>query len=455
MDSSRLFLYSLFVAFLCGAPTHAAQKSPNFILILTDDQSWVGSSLLIDPENKRTCSDYYQTPNIERLASLGMRFTQGYAPGPYCCPTGRSIQIGQSPARHMYQKDQPGWTEYYKQQPTIPQSLKAINPNYRVAHFGKWDFRFDHLSPKAVGYDISDGPTTNSEGGGAGSGGPSAKEDPKLIDYLTERTCRFMAECSNEKKPFYVQLSHYAVHLAVYYKQATLDRVAKRQKGEFHNIAEFAAMTEDMDTGIGRVLDKIKDLGLDDSTYIIFMSDNGGRTNIPEFETDNLNLPLRSGKGNMYEGGIRVPFIVSGPGIKAGSISHVPVSGVDLLPTLTDFAGQQLQHDNLDGGSLSSLLHGQSETVKRNNDFLVFHQAVIRKAQSAILMGDYKLVKTWKDNKLELFDLSKDLGETQDLSNKLPEKTEELHKRMVTYLDKVNAATENMGTKKEIYKLWK
>jgi len=305
-----------------------------------------------------------------------------------------------------------------------------------------------------MGYDISDGPTNNGEGGGRGSGGPAAKEDPKLIGYLTERTCRFMAECSSEKKPFYVQLSHYAVHLAVYYKQATLDRVAKRQKGNLHNIAEFAAMTEDMDTGIGRVLDKIKDLGLEDSTYIIFMSDNGGRTNIPGFETDNLNLPLRNGKGNMYEGGIRVPFTVSGPGIQAGSISHVPVSGVDLLPTITDLAGQQLQHDNLDGGSLKSLLNGQSETVKRNNDFLIFHHAVIRKPQSAILQGDYKLVKTWKENKLELFDLSKDLGETQDLSNKLPEKTEELHKQMVAYLDKVNAATENMGSKAEIYKLW-
>ncbi|TWU37925.1 Arylsulfatase [Novipirellula aureliae] len=466
MVYSRLILCLLFAASLCGAPTQAAPqaaqksapksalKSPNFILILTDDQSWVGSSLCIDPDDKRTSSDFYQTPNIERLASLGMRFTQGYAPAPYCCPTRRSIQIGQSSARHLDQKDQPGWTEYYKQQPTIPKSLKAIDPNYRTAHFGKWDFRYDGISPAAIGYDISDGPTGNGEGGGPGTDWPAAKEDPKLIDYLTERTCRFMADCSDEKKPFYVQLSHYAVHLGVYYKQATLDRVAKRQKGTNHNIAEFAAMTEDMDTGIGRVLDKVKELGLDDSTYIIFMSDNGGRKDIPGFESDNLNLPLRGNKGNMYEGGIRVPFIVSGPAIQAGSISHVPVSGVDLLPTITDLAGQQLQHNRLDGGSLKSLLNGQSETVKRNNDFLIFHQAVIRKPQTAILKGNYKLVKTWDGNKLELFDLSNDLAEAQDLSNEMPEKTEELHQRMVAYLDKVNAATEYMGSKSQIYKLW-
>ncbi|QDT11441.1 sulfatase [Planctomycetes bacterium K23_9] len=455
MVYSRLFQCLLLGAFLCGTPTHAATRTPNFILILTDDQSWVGSSLCIDPDDKRTGSDYYQTPNIERMASLGMRFTQGYAPAPYCCPTRRSIQIGQSPARHLYQKDQPGWTEYYKQQPNIPQSLKAIDPSYRTAHFGKWDHRFDNISPDATGYDVSDGPTDNGEGGGPGSDWPAANEDPKLIDHLTDRTCGFIAECSNEKKPFYVQLSHYAVHLGVYYKQATLDRIAKRQKGNFHNIAEFAAITEDMDTGIGRVFDKVKELGLDDSTYIIFMSDNGGRKDIPGFESDNLNLPLRGNKGNMYEGGIRVPFIVSGPGIQAGSISHVPVSGVDLLPTITDLAGQQLQHDQLDGGSLKSLLNGQSEIVKRNNDFLIFHQAVTRKPQSAILQGDYKLVKTWNENKLELFDLSTDLEEAQNLSDKMPEKTEELHNQMVTYLDEVNAATENMGSKAEIYRLWK
>lgn len=452
MVYSRLILCLLIGAFLRGAPTQAATKSPNFILILSDDQSWVGSSLCIDPDDKRTCSDFYQTPNIERLASLGMRFTRGYAPAPYCSPTRRSIQIGQSSARHLDQKDQPGWTEYYKRQPTIPQALKAIDPNYRAAHFGKWDFRYDGISPEAIGYDISDGPTTNSEG--AGSGGPEAKEDPKLIDYVTDRTCSFMADCADAKKPFYVQLSHYAVHLGVYYNQATLDRIATRQKGKLHNIAEFAAMTEDMDTGIGRVLDKVKELGLDDSTYIIFMSDNGGRKDIPGFESDNLNLPLRGNKGNMYEGGIRVPFIVSGPDIQAGSISHVPVSGVDLLPTITDLAGKQLEHNNLDGGSLKSLLNEQSETVQRNNDFLVFHQAIIRKPQSAILKGDFKLVKTWQENKLELFDLSKDLGETQDLSDKMPEKTEELNKLMVTYLDKVNASTEYMGSKNQIYKLW-
>ncbi|MGJ8656583.1 MAG: sulfatase [Akkermansiaceae bacterium] len=445
---------SLCLLFLSSIFSKAAEKRPNFILILSDDQSWRGSSVTIDPSNPDSKSDYYQTPHLERLAKMGIRFTNGYASSPYCCPTRRSILIGQSPARHIYQKDQPDWTDYYNKQPTIPNTLKAIDPNYRTAHFGKWDFRFDDVTPEALGYDVSDGPTTNTEGGGRGSDGPAAKEDPKLIDYLTDRTCKFMTECAEQKKPFYVQLSHYAVHLDIFYKKETLDRVAKRKKGNDHNIPEFAAMTEDMDTGIGKVLDKVKELGLDDSTYIIFMSDNGGRTKLPGFKSENLNLPLRDGKGKLYEGGIRVPFIVSGPGIKSNVISHVPVSGVDLLPTISDIAGRKLQHGRLDGGSLKLLFTGKSESVERNNDFLVFHQAVIRKPQTALRKGDYKLVKTWEKNTIELFDLSKDLAEAKDLSKKMPEKTAELHKLMVSYLDEVNAATEHMGSKTKIYKLW-
>ena len=161
------------------------------------------------------------------------------------------------------------------------------------------------------------------------------------------------------------------------------------------------------------------------------------------------------GEGHVYEGGVRVPFTISGPGIQAGAVSQVPVCGVDLLPTITDFAGKQLKHANLDGGSLKSLLLGESEIVNRQNDFLVFHQAVTRHAESAIRSGDYKLVKMWAEDTIELFDLSKDLGELQDLSQKMPEKAEELRKKLEIYLDAVNATTEKMGTKAEIYKLWK
>lgn len=432
-----------------------AKGRPNFVFILSDDQSWRGSSVLMDPSNPESKSDYYQTPNMERLFDQGIRFTQGYAPGPYCCPTRRSLQIGQNTARHIYQKDQPGWTEYYKTQTTIPQALKAIDPTYRAAHFGKWDMRFDDVTPADLGYDVSDGNTANGEGGARKSSKPSATEDPKLIGHVTRRAEEFMRQCQADGAPFYVQLSHYAVHLKVFYKQETLDKVNQRSVGDIHRDPGFAAMTEDLDDGLGQLMRSIKELGLEDNTYVIFMSDNGGRVDPSKVKAPNQNTPLRLGKGSMYEGGIRVPFTISGPGIKAGAVSHVPVSGVDLLPTITDLAGKQFEDANLDGGSLRALLYGQSEEVPRKNDFLIFHQAVTRKPQSAIREGKYKLVKTWKDNEVELYNLSKDLGEERDLSDKLPEKTKKLHRMLVAYLDEVNATTENMGSKAEIYKLWK
>ncbi|MDF7808674.1 sulfatase [Pontiellaceae bacterium B12219] len=440
--------------FLIAANITVRADRPNFIFILSDDQSWTGSSALMDPEEPGSKSDYYQTPNMERLFANGMRFTQGYAPGPICCPTRRSLQIGQNTARHIYQKDQPGWTEYYKKQPTIPKALKAIDPEYRAAHFGKWDMRFDNVTPEQLGYDVSDGYTDNGEGGAKNSKMPSASDDPKLIGHVTRRAEEFMRQCEKDDQPFYVQLSHYAVHLKIFYKQETLEKVNQRSVGDVHRDPEFAAMTEDLDDGIGQLMQTVKELGLEKNTYIIFMSDNGGRVSPSKIKAPNQNKPLRDGKHSLYEGGIRVPFTISGPGIQPGTVSRIPVSGVDLLPTITDLAGKKLHHDQLDGGSLKPLLLGESKEVKRNDDFFVFHTAVTREPVSALRMGDYKLVKTWDENKIELFDLSNDLGEKKDLSEKLPEKTEQLHQLLVDYLDGVNATTEKMGSKKKIYKLW-
>ena len=155
-------------ALLAAGPFVAAfaESPPNFIVILTDDQSWVGSSALIDPQNAQTKSDYFQTPNIERLMAMGMRFTQGYAPAPFCCPTRRSLQVGQTPARHLYQKDQDAWPSQYRKQLNIPRMLQAADPRYQTAHFGKWDHRFDEITPEDQGYDVSDGYTSNGTGGG-------------------------------------------------------------------------------------------------------------------------------------------------------------------------------------------------------------------------------------------------------------------------------------------------
>ena len=409
----------------------ADSKLPNFVVILTDDQSWVGTSLQIIPEDTRTRSDYFRTPNIERLGAMGMRFTQGYSPAASCCPTRRSIQTGQTPARHEYHKDRENWTTNYLRQLNITRMLKAANSRYQTAHFGKWDHRYDEVSPHQQDYDFSDGYTGNRTGGAKGTGGPAASPDPKRIDTITDQALHFI-DCQHATgTPFYLQLSHYAVHLDIFYNQSTLERFQKVTPGRKHNMPEFAAMSGDMDTSIGRILDKLGKLDLMKNTYVFFLSDNGGRTSIPKAPTRKAprNAPLRDGKHSFYEGGIRVPFIVAGPGVKPGSVCTLPVTGLDILPTLADLADyKEPLPSNIDGGSMRAVLHNEGKgMVQRANPFLVFHQAVDRTAISAIRLGDFKLVKTWKKDRLELFDLSKDISEANNLSRKNPMQTEKLH----------------------------
>ena len=430
---------------LTGLPDLDADDLPNFIVILSDDQSWVGSSVQIQPDDPRTRSDYYRTPHIERMAGLGMRFTQGYSPAASCCPTRRALQTGQFPARHEYNADRKGWTETYRSQLNIPRMLKAVDDRYVTAHFGKWDHRYDEISPAQQGYDFSDGYTGNGTGGSKGSGGPAATPDPKRIDTITDKALHFIARNHHRKKPFYLQLSHYAVHLDIFYNQQTLEAVRKRSAGRKHTMPEFAAMTADMDAGIGRILDRLLELDMLGNTWLIFLSDNGGRNSIPKAPAamEHLNAPLRDGKHSFYEGGIRVPFIVLGPGVEPGSVSDVPVSGVDILPTLAELAGYAKPlPDNIDGGSLRNVLQSAGQgTVPRKEPFLMFHQGVDRKVMSAIRLGKYKLVKTWQEDRLELFDLDRDLGETTDLSKTMEAKTRELHDLMMKYLVEVNADT--------------
>lgn len=436
--------FRLVLLLISGLAAHAADK-PNFIVILTDDQSWVGSSLQIIPNDPRTRSDYFMTPHIERMAAMGMRFTQGYSPAASCCPTRRSIQTGQTPARHEYQRDRDNWTTAYNAQLNIPRMLKAADPDYQTAHFGKWDHRYDRVSPHQQGYDFSDGYTGNFTGGAKNTGGPAATKDPKRINTITDQALHFIERNHARDFPFYLQVSHYAVHLDIFYNQSTFEQMKAVKPGRKHNMPEFAAMTTDMDAGIGRILDKLIELDLLENTYLIFLSDNGGRNDIPKAPKiiEHRNAPLRDGKHSFYEGGIRVPFIALGPGIEAGSVCDVPVSGVDFLPTFADLAGYAHQlPQNIDGGSLRSVfINGNASKVERPNPFLVFHQAVDRSASSAIRLGDYKLVKTWKSNRLELFDLSKDISEKNDLSQRMPSKTQELHKMLTDYLAEVGAET--------------
>jgi arylsulfatase A-like enzyme len=453
MNRTIAFCAFLFLGSLAALHAAAAPKpsKPNFIVILSDDQSWVGTSQRMIPGNPETASDYFRTPNIERLATQGMMFTNGYAPACFCTPTRRSLQVSQTPARHEYQQDREGWPAVYRQQLNIPRLLKQADPRYRTAHFGKWDHRYDGVSPADQGYDVSDGYTGNADGNGTGNGAAKKSgktrelKDPKLINSLTDRACSFLEEQVRAQRPFYLQVSHYAVHLDIQHSAAAMERVQSRPPGKKHNLASFAAMTDDLDAGVGRLMERVRQLRLLENTYIFYLSDNGGRGSLPGSKDLGLGLnhPLRGAKSTMYEGGIRVPFIVLGPGVKAGSVSDVPVTGLDILPTMADLAGYQpALPETMDGGSITSVFRnaGVGE-VKRQRPYLIFHQAVDRTAQSALRWGDFKLVKTWKSGRVELFDLSKDLSEAHDLSATLPQKTKELDQTLTAFLAQVNATT--------------
>ena len=420
-------------------------KRPNFIFLLSDDQGWVQTSTQMDPDDPATQSDYFKTPNIDSFFESGMRFVRGYSPGTYCMPTRRSIQVAMSPLRHAFNgRPVPEWTTAYKALPSIPRVLKAADPDYRAAHFGKWDMRYDDPDPAELGYDASDGATGNGEGNvGAQVDGKLDKftarpsEDPKNIFDLTKRGAAFMEEQVKAGRPFYLQLSHYALHLSVFYRQQTYDEVQEWPTGEKHYIPSFAAMLKDMDEGFGQLFDKVRELGIEDHTYIIYMADNGGRPtlNLSDGRSrERRNAPLSKGKHAIYEGGIRVPFGIAGPGIEPGSFTRTAVSGMDILPTLADMAGADMDLGEIDGGSFKPLVLQQSETVERPMPYILFHDksatpkssAKGGDSETALMQGDYKLIKTWRSGKphtVELYDLAKDPGEANDLADAMPERT--------------------------------
>jgi len=435
----------------------ATEKKPNFILILTDDQGWTSTSQLMNDEVANSKSDYYETPQIERFAAKGMRFTNGYAPCALCCPTRRSIQFGQSPARQGDAMFKENYHPDFKKVPAIPSVLKSISPAYKTAHYGKWDLRAD-LFPEDLGYDESDGNTGNRNGDMN-----STKEskwtdlflnnDPKRIETITDRALNFMGRQAKAGIPFYMQVSHYATHVDYQAKEATYKKYQQKNKGEVHTNASYAAMLEDLDTGIGKILDKIEELGIGDNTYVILMADNGAVESVPPIKNKfdhpstlknkTNSYPLRGGKWTLYEGGVRVPFMVIGPGIKGGSQTNIPITGWDILPTLSELAGNKNPLPaNLDGTSFKSLFAAATASkFSRKKDELVFHY--FGKPHSSIRIGDYKLIKFWNLKKVELYNLKDDLGELNDLSESSPEKVKELESRLMAYLEAVKSEALN------------
>ena len=426
-------------------------NSPNFIVILVDDQGWNGTSVQMLDTEPLSKSDYHQTPHLEKLANNGMRFSSAYASAPVCSPSRYAIQLGQTPARLRMIRVGMNTNHINHKTPfTIPKLLKEINPNYKTAHFGKWGI---DVNPSVLGYDESDGITGNKDGGFDYKNHNkqwrnNISEDPKKIFSTTNSAIDFIERQADNKAPFFLQISHYAVHSNIMMREATLDKYQELPKGKYQNHTGFAAMTEDLDAGLGLLLDKIKALGLENETYIIYTSDNGAVPIMPPRMRyiNGSNTPLSRGKWDAMEGGIRVPFIIAGPKIKAGIESRVPISFSDLLPSIIDIAGNKLpQYDHLDGGSFKKVAFKNGKgKVKRNNDAIVFHVPyengiALKRAHSAIIVDNFKLIKFYDNNQLMLFELNSDYGEKNDLSQVLIEKTKTLEATLEAYLTKVKA----------------
>lgn len=415
----------------------AGPVRPNIVLMVADDQGWNGLSVAMAPDVPGSRGARFRTPHLERLAADGMRFSAAYAPAPVCSPTRISLQTGMSPARLHWTKAAPPEQGRRLLEPRnirdIPAGLATIGEllgaaGYATAHFGKW-----HIGgggPGRHGYDEHDGDTGNEQA--------FRFTDPNPVDIvgMADRAVDFMERSRRDGKPFYVQLSWHALHAPGNARRATLARYGAGD-GEPDRRTAVLAITEDLDDGVGRVLAALDRLGLAAETYVIYTSDNGAG--------GGGNDVLAGGKGSLWEGGIRVPLIVRGPGVRAGSWCHVPVVGYDLLPTFCDWAGVAPERGprDLDGGSLAGLLaHEGRGAVRRPREGLVFHFPHYQSGDgphSALRLGDLKLIRFHETDTIRLFDLAHDLGERIDLAGERPAEARRLDVRLRDHLAAVDA----------------
>ncbi len=442
---------------LVSMPVAGEEKAtPNIILILADDQGWTGSSVQMHPDVPASKSDLYQTPTLERLARQGMVFSNAYAPAPNCSPTRMSIQTGKTALRlgatdivdvvpdatgkAVYQSF---YDRFYVNKPllvhlpirdlpdedtTIAELLKQQNQRYVTAHFGKW--HMNGGSPSRHGYDHHNGATTNAEG-------RTGDDDPKLTGEITRQSIAFLHAQSKAQQPFFMQVSYYAVHTPLRASANTIKKY-KQLDSYIHTNTTYAAMTEEMDRSLGEILKAVEKLGLAENTYVIYTSDNGGE----EWVTN--NAPLAKGKTSVWEGGIRVPLIIRGPGIAAASRTDVPAIGYDLLPTIAEWTGAtDLLPADIDGGSLHQVLTGVAQSsIARRTEALLWYYSGFRNhkhvvPQAAIRKGNYKLIREYDTNRTYLYDLSRDLSETTDMSLFKPQLSKDLASELDAYFDQV------------------
>lgn len=452
-------------------------RPPNIVFILLDDLG----------QRDLGCygSTFYETPNLDRLAAQGMRFTDAYAACPVCSPTRASILSGKYPARvgvtnyiaHNDSHPARGRlidAPYIKELPRSETSLATAlrEGGYQTWHVGKWHLGLEPTWPDRHGFDVNIG---GCQMGHPWSGYfapwniptlPEAAPGTYLTDHLTDRVIHLIDH--SDGRPFFLNLWHYAVHTPIqapaelvpkYQRKAArlgLDKLDAIEVGEcfpcehkktqrverrrLQSSPTYAAMIENLDTNIGRVLDALDRSGQADNTIVIFTSDNGGLSTAETLPT--CNAPLAEGKGWIYDGGVREPLLVRWPGrVRAGSVCDVPVTSTDFYPTLLQAAGLPLRtQQHPDGESLLPLLT-ESGTLQR--DAIFWHYPHYGNQGGtpgcAVRSGDWKLIEFFEDGRLELYNLRDDISESRNLAGEQPEIVARLHRRLVDWRESVAA----------------
>lgn len=431
-----------------------AQRKPNIVLLLIDDLGWKDVGCY--------GGGYFETPAIDHLATEGLRFTQAYANCPVCSPTRAALMTGKNQARvgftgHITAIGRHRWPEKGRiippqdtmylplEEVTLAEMLKP--KGYVSASIGKWHLGPEGYWPKNQGFDVNIGGWTH--------GSPPSYyypyEDPTkdwnpsiptlapgepgeyLTDRLTDEAVKFIQE--NKDNPFFLYMTHYAVHTPLEAPGDLAEKYKKKFAGKDVPIdPAYAAMVENMDMNVGRVLDTLKELNLENDTFVILTSDNGGLV------TSASQAPLREGKGTVYEGGLRIPLIIKWPGhIRPGKTTDQISMSTDLFPTIDAVTGKTgPKVADIDGYDLSPLWNGEASIERKPQVWYYPHyHERSKRPGAAIRKGKYKVIETYDPVDLELYDLEADLSETTNLAKQMPEKAEELLKALHDYLNSV------------------
>ncbi len=453
----HLYIALLLVLFSCKNGNESnVESTPNIVFILADDLGYAQVGCY--------GSSYYQTPNIDKLAQEGMRFTNAYAAAAICSPTRASIMTGKYPARLNitdfipgnknidYPLSQPNWQKFLPLEEVVVAELLKEKA-YQTALFGKWHISREKLPPVSLTHNpdkqgFDEIFVTHKPQGKHLEAWQKAEIDAHNVDTITNLSLDFIER--NRSNPFFLFVSHNTIHDPLMEKAETIQKYKKNPStAEPENHPVIAAMIERLDNSCGKIFDKITELGLDENTLVIFFSDNGGKHKHAK------QTPLRAGKGWLYEGGIREPLIVKWKdNIEAGSVSESMISSIDFLPTFVELSGGMELPENVDGKSFLPVLFKPEKEIHSDLfwHYPHYHKGSGMKPASAVRSGDYKLIEWYEPELLkegqafELYNLKSDIGEKLDLSTQLPEKTAELKELLNNWKAKVKAQIPTVKT---------